>query len=52
MRDINSYDVGISQNSKHFVFIFLVRNKNFSGGGGEIWVSKESLKVERTSNYF
>ncbi|UNP30614.1 hypothetical protein [Lysobacter gummosus] len=52
MRNIHSYNIGISQNSRYFVFVFLPRNKNFSGGGGEVWVSKENMRVEKTANYF
>ncbi|WP_223621668.1 hypothetical protein [Lysobacter sp. ESA13C] len=52
MRNINNYDIGISQNSNYIIFIFLPSDKNIAGGGGEIWISKKNMRIEKTSNYF
>lgn len=51
VRDIDNYDMGVGQNRRYYVIVFLLKDKRFIGGGGEYWIRKSDLRIEKFRGY-
>ncbi|UJB19219.1 MULTISPECIES: hypothetical protein [Lysobacter] len=52
LRNIDNYDIGLSQNTEAYIVLFRVRDRNFSGGGADYRISKTDLKITKVNNHF
>lgn len=51
IKNINNYDIGIGDSGDCYVVVFRLRDRRIIGGGGEVWVKKDGLKVVKFSGY-
>jgi hypothetical protein len=53
VKDVENYDIGISQNQNSYVVVFILRKRgtHLKGGGGEYHVDKTTLRITRFKGY-